>query len=35
VQVDWTRPDAIAKLEALVAKGNVSGVRINADWRSS
>ena len=34
VQVDWTKPDAIAKLEALVAKGNVSGVRINSAGRS-
>jgi L-fuconolactonase len=34
VQVDWTKPDAIGKLEALVAKGNVSGVRINSAGRS-
>jgi L-fuconolactonase len=34
VQVDWTKPDAVAKLEALVAKGNVSGVRINSAGRS-
>src|SRR5438128_2253242 len=34
VQVDWTRPDAIGKLEALVAKGNVSGLRINSAGRS-
>ena len=34
VQVDWTRPDAVGRLEALVAKGNVSGVRINSAGRS-
>jgi L-fuconolactonase len=34
VQVDWTKPDAISRLEALVAKGNVSGVRINSAGRS-
>jgi L-fuconolactonase len=34
VQVDWTQPDAVQRLEALVARGNVSGVRINSAGRT-
>ena len=34
VQVDWTRPDAVAQLEALVARGNVSGLRLRPESRS-
>ena len=32
VQVDWTRPDAVAQLEALVARGNVSGLRLRPEF---
>ena len=31
VQVDWTRPDAVQQLEALVARGNVSGLRLRPE----
>jgi L-fuconolactonase len=34
VQVDWTRPDAVQQLEALVVRRNVSGLRLRPESRS-
>jgi L-fuconolactonase len=34
VLVDWQRPDAVAQLEALVARGTVSGLRLRPEARS-